>query len=372
MIHKISRRITSLALLFSSILATITVLGCLVPVESPTTTTVPVGAPQLTATFPVNDATDIAINSTVRATFDQNMDFATVVAANFSLVAGASTVTGVVTYDSPNKVARFSPSSNLLADTVYTATISTQMTNLPGTGISSSYSWSFTTAPAGIGPSAVNLGSAGQYVILAKTAISTVPSSVITGDVGLSPAAESFMTGFSQTKATGYSTSPQITGFMYAADMTPPTPTYMTTAISDMETAYTDAAGRLTPDFLDMWTGDISGQILAPGLYKWNSTVTVPGNVTISGGANDVWIFQVTGDLSVANDSQIILGGSAQAKNIFWQITGQATLGTDSHFEGIILSQTAVTFQTGTTMNGRAFAQSQIALAQTTITQPAP
>src|SRR5256885_3380249 len=108
-----------------------------------------------------------------------------------------------------------------------------------------------------------------------------------------------------------------------------------------MQTAYTDAASRTTPDFLELGTGNIGGLTLVPGLYKWTSTVTIPANVTIAGGANDVWIFQTSGDLTMAAAKTVTLSGGASAKNIFWQIAGQATLGANSHFEGVILSQQA-------------------------------
>jgi hypothetical protein len=218
----------------------------------------------------------------------------------------------------------------------------------------------------------VRLGTAGNFVILAKTAISTVPASIITGDIGLSPAAESYMTGFSQTKATGYSTSPQVTGFMYAADMTPPTPSNMTTAVSDMEAAYTDAAGRPTPDHTNMYSGSLGGKTLFPGLYIWDTTVDISSsNLIISGAANDVWIFQMSGDLTIDTALSVLMSGGAQAKNVFWQVAGAVTLGTYSHFEGVILCQTAITMQTGSSMNGRALAQSQVALDHTTLTKPA-
>ncbi len=220
------------------------------------------------------------------------------------------------------------------------------------------------------GPAMVNLGTAGDFAILAKTAISTVPDSVITGDIGLSPAAESFMTGFSQTGNIGYSTSNQVTGFMYAADMTSPTPTKMTTAISDMETAFTDAAGRVTPDFIDLYTGALGGEVLLPGLYKWNTSVSILADVTISGGANDTWIFQISGDLDESAAKNVILAGGAQAKNIVWQVAGTATVGTGAHFEGIILGKTSVTLGTGATMNGRVLAQTNVSLDQATVTQP--
>ena len=233
--------------------------------------------------------------------------------------------------------------------------------------------------PNGKGPAPVSLGTAaglgasGSYALLAKTGISNVTGSMVTGDMGLSPAAASFITGFSLI-ADGtnvFSTSSSVVGKVYAANYAVPSPTNLTTAIGSMETAYTDAAGRTTPDFLELSTGNLGGLTLAPGLYKWTSSVTIPTNVTIAGAANDVWIFQTSGDLSIAAAKSVVLSGGAQAKNVFWQVAGHATLGATSHFEGIILSKTAITLQTGATMKGRALAQTQVALDNNAITQPA-
>jgi len=152
--------------------------------------------------------------------------------------------------------------------------------------------------------------------------------------------------------------------------MAVPTPVKMTTAILDMQTAYTDAAGRPNPGFLNLGSGNIGGKTLAPGLYHWGSDVTIPSNVTLAGGANDVWIFQMSGNLIVSNSVRVILRGGAKAKNVFWQVAGQATLGTNSRFAGIILSQTAITLQTGASLNGRALAQSQVALQKSTVSTP--
>lgn len=222
----------------------------------------------------------------------------------------------------------------------------------------------------------VLLGTAGNFAILAKTGVSTVPTSVVTGDIGLSPAAASFITGFtlSADASNVFSTSPQVVGGgkVYAANYAVPTPSNLTTAVLDMQAAYTDAAGRPTPDHVNLGSGNIGGLTLAPGLYNWGSSVTIPTDVTISGGANDVWIFQMSGDLIMSSAARITLSGGAQTKNIFWQVAGQATIGTTAHFEGIILSQTAITLQTGATMNGRALAQSMVALDSATVTQAAP
>ncbi len=320
---------------------------------------------------PSDSATNVGVGDLIRVSFSEAMDASTMIPANFSVATGGTAIAGSVTYEQPTRSAVFAPASTMLYGTMYTVTVTVGAKDTEGMPLAASSVSTFSTASIGTGPSPVRLGTAGKYVVLAKTAISTVPASVITGDIGLSPAAESYMTGFSQTKATGYSTAPQVTGFMYAADMTPPTPSNMTTAISDMEAAYTDAAGRPTPDYTNLLSGSIGGQNLAPGLYTWSSSVSVAADLTLSGGANDVWIFQMSGDLSVGNAVQLILAGGARAKNIFWQVAGEATLGTTSHFEGIILSQTAITMNTGATMNGRALAQSQVALDTATITGPA-
>lgn len=222
----------------------------------------------------------------------------------------------------------------------------------------------------------VLLGTSGNFAILAKTGISTVPTSAVTGDIGVSPAAATYITGFSLSadSTNVFSTSTQVVGGgkVYAANFAVPTPANLTTAVLDMQTAYTDAAGRPTPDHLNLGSGNIGGMTLSPGLYNWGSSVTIPADVTLSGGANDVWIFQMSGDLVMSPAKRITLSGGALAKNIFWQVAGQATIGIGAHFEGVILSQTAITLQTGATMNGRALAQSMVAIDSATVTQPAP
>jgi hypothetical protein len=144
----------------------------------------------------------------------------------------------------------------------------------------------------------------------------------------------------------------------------------LTAAVLDMGTAYTDAAGRSLPDFTELGAGNIQGMTLVPGLYKWGTGVSIPSAVTLNGGVNDVWIFQIGQDLLVGNGAIVTLAGGAQAKNIFWQVAGAATLGTTSNFKGIILSKTMVAFNTGAVMTGRALAQTAVTLDATSITNP--
>ncbi len=328
--------------------------------------------PTIASTSPTNLAIRVALNVRISATFSIPMDPLTVSTTTFTVKQGTNTVAGAVVY--AGSTATFTPTANLAANTTFTAAISTGAKSASGRAIASVYTWTFVTGTTtAIGPTPVGLGAAGTYVVLAKTAISTVPSSKVTGSVGLSPAAATFVTGFSLVAdATNvFSTSPQVIGKIYAANYAAPSPSNLTTAISNMESAYTDAAGRPTPDFLELGTGTIGGLTLAPGLYKWTSTISIPTNVTIAGGANDVWIFQTTGDVTMTAATRITLSGGAQAKNIFWQVAGKVTLGANSKFEGVILCKTEITLQTGASLNGRLLAQSQIALQQATVTQPA-
>ena len=219
----------------------------------------------------------------------------------------------------------------------------------------------------------MSLGSARNFAILAKSGISSVPASAITGNLGLSPAAASFITGFSLTadSTNVFSTSTQVTGRVFAADYASPTPSNLTTAVLDMQTAYTAAAGRAPGGSnIDLFAGSLGGQTLAPGVYKWNTNVTIPTSVTISGTATDVWIFQIAGNLTQSNATIVTLAGGALAKNIFWQVAGKATLGTTSDFKGNILCQTLIALQTGAQMTGRALAQTAVTLDATAITAP--
>jgi hypothetical protein len=222
------------------------------------------------------------------------------------------------------------------------------------------------------GPAAVNLGSAGSFAVLSKAGISTTGTTAIVGDIGVSPIDSTAITGFGLIldSSTQFATSSLVTGKAYAADYSPPTPAKMTTAVSDMETAYTDAAGRTNPTATELGAGNIDGMTIAPGLYKWGTGVTIPIAVTLSGGPNDVWIFQIAQNLDVGNGAIITLAGGAQAKNIFWQVAGQTTFGTTSDVKGIILSKTAIVLNTGSRLNGRALAQTAVTLDASAVVAP--
>ncbi|MEP7168520.1 MAG: ice-binding protein [Bacteroidota bacterium] len=212
----------------------------------------------------------------------------------------------------------------------------------------------------------VNLGTAGNFVILSKSGITDVYPSAVTGNIGTSPI----------TGAAIHLACTEVTGTVYSVNAAGPLPcrvtdpSGLTTAVGDMQAAYTDAKGRSNPNFLNLGAGNIGGLTLTPGLYKWTTAVNIPTNITISGGANAVWIFQVAGTLIMSSGVQITLTGGAQAKNIFWQVSGAVTLGTTSHFEGIILGKTGINMKTSASINGRLMAQTAVSLQMNSVTQP--
>jgi hypothetical protein len=328
-------------------------------------------APTVVASDPEDEATGEATNRTITATFNEAMDPETLTDATFSLSRGDVEIPGTVSYF--NRKIFFAPTDELELGETYSATITTTAADPAGNELEEQYTWSFTTDDQPrVGPAPVVLGAAGEYVILAKSEISNVPTSEVTGDVGLSPAAASYVTGFALTRAGTKWTSPQVVGGVFAADNDPPTPTDLTVAVSNMQTAYTNAAGRPTPDETDLEAGIIGGLTLTPGLYKWGSSVTIPADITISGGANDVWIFQISGDLKMSSAKKMIMSGGARAKNVFWQVAGFVELGTSAHAEGIMLVKTKIVLGTDASINGRLLAQTAVNIAKSTVTAPAP
>jgi hypothetical protein len=321
-------------------------------------TTQPV-APAVVATIPSDGAVEVALDKSISAVFSETMDPATLTEKTFTLSSGAMSVQGTVVY--ANATAVFWPAVQLTSNSMYTATITTGAESSFGLGLKENYAWSFTTGNTVAPGLPVDLGTAGDYVILAKAAISTVPPSVITGNVAISPAAATYITGFSLTAdATNvFSTSSQVTGNVFSADYAAPTPSDLTTAVGDMELAFTNAAAR-TPDVTELGAGNIGGMTLGPGVYKWGTSLLIPTDITLQGSATDVWIFQIAQTLTVSNATNIVLDGGALPKNVFWQVSGFVDLG-----------QTSIALHTGASINGRLLAQTAVTLDSSTVVEPA-
>lgn len=216
-----------------------------------------------------------------------------------------------------------------------------------------------------VGPPAVDLGLAAFFKILAETAITNIAPTNILGNVGLSPAAASNITGFALVlDGSGqFSTSSQVSapGKVYAADYAPPTPAMLTAAVLAMMAAYTDASLR-PADFTNVGAGSIGGMTLGGGVYKFTSAVNIATDLTLAGGANDTWIFQVDGTFDMTGGADIILTGGAQKANVVWQVAGATTIGPGSIFQGTLLDQTSIALQTGAEAHGHLYAQSAVTL----------
>jgi len=200
----------------------------------------------------------------------------------------------------------------------------------------------------------VPLGSAAPLGVLAATTVTTIPTTTVNGDVGVSPG----------NTVTG---SPIVNGTTHLGDPT------AAQAQLDLTTAYNDAAGR-TVDAITV-AGNLGGQTLAPGLYTSATSLEISsGDLTLdaSGDPNGVWIFQMGSTLVTTVGRQVILSGGAQAANVFWQVGSSATIGGSSVFKGTIMANQSITMNTSATLEGRALARNgAVALDANTITIPA-
>jgi hypothetical protein len=219
----------------------------------------------------------------------------------------------------------------------------------------------------------IDLGDAANYAVLSK-AISTVPQSVITGDIAVLEKSAK-ITGFSLITAgvtvdQPYPLSVQVTGDVKATDFPIGSDDVLTIAFVDMEIAYLAAAGCTTTKPLTT-SNELADQTLTPGVYTFITPVLISsGELTFDGGADDVFVIQTTGHFKAAAGINVVLSGGAQAKNIFWQVAGAVTVGAGAHMEGIFLGASGVTFVTGASLNGRILDQTAVALQMATITQP--
>lgn len=225
-----------------------------------------------------------------------------------------------------------------------------------------------TSSAANAGQAPVDLQTAGTFAILSKSGVTNVYASAVSGNVGSSPI----------TGAAILLTCTEVSGMIFSVDAAGPLPCtvnaapFLTLAVLDMQLAYLDAARRTSPDFTELGAGEIGGRTLRPGLYKWGTGVMISSDVTLDGGPNDVFIFQVAGTLNQASATRVTLAGGAQAKNIFWQVAGSVAIGTTANFKGILLAKTNIAVKTGASVQGRLLAQTAVTLQMNEVTQPAP
>ena len=334
--------------------------------------TVDTTRPVISSTSVAGHATNVALDRSISATFSKPMDASTINSSTFMLTVGDSgRVPGDVTCT--DTVATFTPWVNLSSGATFTVRIAKQVSDLAGNSMAEDAVWTFQTGIAvARGPSLVPLGNAGNFLILAQSMISNTGDSSIRGDIGLSPGEASRFTGFSNKldPSGQYSYSSTVVGRIYASDYSSPTPGRVEIAVLDMQAAYSDAYARKNPDSKNQGDGTINRVTLNPGLHTWNSDLNIENGITFLGGPNDVWIIQVAKELNVSNGVIVTLAGEAQARNIFWVVTGQVILGTNTEFKGIVLSKEQITLRKGASLLGRALSQTTVTLDAATVTAP--
>lgn len=315
----------------------------------------------------VNDGINVPRNQDVTFRFNRNMDAKTINESSFTLHKGTTRVAGDVSY--ADKTARFNPTSELEPDQEYIATLSAEIKDQDGRSIEET-SIKFKTAGTKKIIARVLLREASDFVAFAKTTIINNPNSSIKGDMGISPSNKEYIAGFSLIDRDGYASSTQVDGRVYAHEMTNNTSIYLMNVANSLTLAYEDAQSRTDPDFLNLSDGTLTSGVLIQGVYKWNNAVKITENITLSGGEDDVWIFQIDGDLTVQPDVTITLLNGASAENIFWQVKGNTTIGTNAHVEGTILAKGGIEFRDGASLEGRALAQTGITLSGNKIAKP--
>lgn len=359
-------------------------------------------APRVILTYPVDNATNVAINSPVTATFSEAMDPLTTTTATFTVTDNVGApVAGTVVY--LDNVATFTPTANLPDNTSFTATITAGAADLAGNALAPGVvpnPWIFNTG-AGLAPSGVALGSAGTFGTFGGSAGMTNQGTltIINGDIGTIATGATSVTGFHDTEGDIFTETGSniggVNGTIYTCTHSTTGPTsagvnaaycaVATQARLDAQTAYLALAAMPSTGVL---AGNLAGTTIPPGVYTNASSVLIQGgDLTLDAGgdANAVFVFQIGSTLTVGGPGaafprSIILSGAAQAKNVFWQVGTAATInaGGGGTMVGTIISQDGVTFSTAgnvalVTLDGRALSLgASVTMVNTVVNVPAP
>jgi hypothetical protein len=358
--------------------------------------------PTVTLLNPADLAYDVAINSTVNATFSEAMDPLSISTADFTVEDAIGTaITGLVTYNAISKIATFTPSSDLVNSTTYTATITTGAKDLAGNALAVVKTWTFTTSALPVIPATIDLGAASTYGTLGAVAGMTNQGvlTVINGDIGTAAIATTSITGFHDTEGDVFTETGANQGYVNGTIYTC---THSTTGPNStgVNAAYCAIATQAKLDVVDAYNAlvampsdgalaaNLAGTTIYPGVYTNASTVMIQGgDLTLDalGDPNADFVFQIGTTLTVggpgaALPQSIILTGGAQAKNVFWQVGSFATInaGGGGTMVGTIIAQTGATFSTAgnvtlVTLNGRVLSLGpSVTLVNTVINVPAP
>jgi hypothetical protein len=345
-------------------LLAVVMAGCGDPDKSTGGATGPLTPPVVVSMLPAPAFMTACQGAIVTATFSKRMNPATIINATFTLTAAAGPVAGAVALDATGMIATFTPTNPLALNTAFTATITTGAQDQFGNGLAAPAVWMFTTrmvacpGAIAIAPELCGIG------ILAGSAITNAAgASIVNGDVDISPNNAAAVVGFPPGT---------FTGMEHAADAT------AAAAQNKLTTAFTTAM-TLPPGTL--LVGDIGGKTLPPGVYTRTTasgaggpSLGITGNLTLDpvGDPNATWIFQIESTLTTAGGNVTVLA-PGKPGNVFWEIGSAATLGVNTNIVGNLMAMSAITFNGGNTLNGRALARTAgaVTISTTTINVPA-
>lgn len=351
--------------------------------------------PIVVSTDPVNNATNVPLNKIISATFNMAMNPLTFSATTFTVKQGLTTVLGTISYS--GLTVSFTPSSQLVGNKIYTATITTGAKNVAGTALASDYVWTFTTVnpviivtPPPVGTSSLFFGVFGGNAGMTNQGLFTV----VNGNIGTT-AASTLVTGFTDVPSGDvYTVTPLnnglVTGQIYAAAPAPGNATKAATALAGLNAAtaaYLSISPASMPGGIDPGDGELGGLTLAPSVYKSASGTfkITNGDLTLDaqGNPNAVFVFQCASALTVGDSapSSVKLIGGALAKNVYWYVGSTAVINYAGGgvMTGNIIANSGVTLSAPanstnasvTTLNGRAISLvSSVTMVNTVINVP--
>lgn len=322
--------------------------------------------PLVSRNWPADLAINVPVDAAITATFGDAMDVATVHTSSITLTAlGVTDVAGTVRFDGATHAATFTPTADLVPRTLYTATVTTEVTDLAGNPVFVPHVWHFTTGANNRRLRALDLQTLNAFAAIAGAGLTNSNVSGDTnlaGNVALTPSVMCLGDGVACTVL-----NPLIDGRLYANDPEG----VAARAQEDLTEAQIDAMGR--PAGVAMVA--LAGQTLVPGIYSSAAAMSLAaaGVLTLDarGDTNAVWIFQVGSALNVGNLAQVNLINGGQARNVFWVVTTSATVGANALLRGNLLVDASISLGAGATVSGRLLcAGGQVTLLGNTVTLP--
>lgn len=223
-------------------------------------------------------------------------------------------------------------------------------------GIALAATLAFAAVPAAAQAAAVNLATASPFVVLGGSTVTNEGTSVLNGDLGLSPGTS--LTGFNEAV---------VNGVTHANDAV------AAQGQSDLTTAYGVAAGQPIPPGNDLTGIDLGGLKLTAGAYGFSTSAQLTGQLTLDaqGDPDAQFVFVIGSTLTTASASSVVLVNGASPCNVYWKVGSSATLGSTTAFAGNLMALTSISVNNGVNVVGRLLArEGAVTLLNDVLTRP--